>query len=251
MEIQALKTRRAPVSPHPHKLLELEAMLKVVLDEQARMRDKMAQIDFKVAHVEKGLLNILACKMFNLQKKIDKFAEISHHKMSKIEQELSHPQYHRNLQANKMEDLSPLETKNLSDAIKSRIDSLKAEIFTFKSREFTYENFNIKVLQGRLSQLNTIVSEMEMTNFSKRAAGSKSGRKKKYDSGHKQSNASVMFDDYEEVYEELDSLGEDQFFHPLEQSSMRYKRAGQETPSRMNESFENFTSDDEDENSPT
>ena len=43
---------------------------------------------------------------------------------------------------------------------------------------------------------------------------------KKYNESAIRSNnaSSSLFDDYEEVYEELDSLCEDQFFHPLEES---------------------------------
>jgi hypothetical protein len=72
-------------------------------------------------------------------------------------------------------------------------------------------------------------------------------------------NISCYFDDYHENYEDVDTLGggEDQFFHPLEESVKRFlqKEASEPTyhqskPTIHNDSFENFTSDEEDEETP-
>ena len=56
------------------KVIDLEGKLGLVVDYQTKLSEKITELNKKVEKIEKGLLNILACKMVNLQNKIDKFA---------------------------------------------------------------------------------------------------------------------------------------------------------------------------------
>lgn len=48
-----------------------------------------------------------------------------------------------------------------------------------------------------------------------RLKNSQSSRKNNSFDRKQNSNSSCFFEDYQEVYEDVDSFGEDQFFHPL------------------------------------
>ena len=126
-------------------------------------------------------------------------------------------------------------------------------------KEYKYENPAITTLEAKLANLAFNVSQLESGSFVSNPSftPTKSVRRKPLyshnDSITKPNDfSSSLFDDYEEVYEEVDSMGEDQFFHPLEQSTRKYlfehkisPKPKQETsPSPMNDSFENFTSED-------
>ena len=106
----------------------------------------------------------MACKMMNLQLKIDRYAEVSNLKMTKIQQSFSLYRQNPAMVTEKKASFQVANTPEIKanvESIRYMAESFNKQLGNFKGKEFKYENSNVLVIKDRINYLTSAVTAME------------------------------------------------------------------------------------------